>query len=164
MSDESAEHGLKEPLDDAALRQAVVDELDRDSRVDAAHIGVSAKDGAVVLTGRVSAYSEKLAALEVAERVNGVGAVADGIEVKPRRAFGRDDAAIAEEIARGRSRHTYVPASVSVDVRTGHVTLRGTVESDRLRRRLEDAVRDVAGVRGVTNELVVTSGHTRREA
>ena len=64
------------------------------------HIGVSAKDGAVVLTGHVSSYVERMAALSAAERIYGVRAAADETEVKLADASVSGDAEIAETISR----------------------------------------------------------------
>src|SRR3954454_1541720 len=60
-------------MDDKLIQEAVMRELDWDPKVDAAHIGVSVKNGAVTLTGHVSSYSEKLAAVKAAERVRRQG-------------------------------------------------------------------------------------------
>ncbi len=90
-------------MSDSELQSAVMQELEFDPQVDAAHIGVSAKDGAVTLTGHVSSYSEKVAAVRAAERVYGVRAVADEIKVKLPGSDVRDDTEIAAEIARATS-------------------------------------------------------------
>src|SRR5207244_427080 len=71
------------PPDDKTLRDEVEQELEWDPKVDASNIGVIVKNGAVTLTGHVSTYTEKLAAVRAAERVYGVKAVADEIEVRP---------------------------------------------------------------------------------
>ncbi len=46
-------------MDDIALRQNILDELEFEPRVDAADIGVVARDGIVTLTGHVGTYAEK---------------------------------------------------------------------------------------------------------
>lgn len=56
----------------------VIEELDFDPAVDAAHIGVTAKDGVVTLSGHVGSYAEKLAAEAAVRRVKGVLAIAEG--------------------------------------------------------------------------------------
>ena len=63
-------------MDDKALRQAVIDELDFEPSIDAAEIGVMAERGVITLTGHVRSYTEKLTAEEVAKRVKGVKALA----------------------------------------------------------------------------------------
>ena len=67
---------------DSELQRDVLDELKWEPSVDAAHIGVSAKDGVVTLSGHVSSYAEKFAAERAAKRVQGVLAVANELEVK----------------------------------------------------------------------------------
>lgn len=47
------------------LRQHVLDELDRKSQIDPAHIGAAVKDGIVTLSGHVPTYAQKRAVLRV---------------------------------------------------------------------------------------------------
>jgi osmotically-inducible protein OsmY len=142
-------------MEDKRLQEAVMRELEWDPKVDAAHIGVSAKDGAVTLSGHVSSYSEKMAALKAAERVYGVRAVADELEVRLPGSSVRDDTDIAEHIAEELRWNTLVPDTVEAEVRDGFVTLRGEVEWTYQREAAERAIRDITGVRGVTNLITV---------
>ena len=48
--------------EDRTLQAEVMRELERNPAVDPAHIGVSVRDAAVTLTGRVSSYSERVEA------------------------------------------------------------------------------------------------------
>ena len=66
---------------DLQLQQRVIDELEFEPSVNAAHIGVSARDGVVTLAGRVESFAEKLAAEHAARRVKGVKAVAQELIV-----------------------------------------------------------------------------------
>ena len=61
-------------ISDNQLQQDVLDELEFEPRVKAAHIGVVAKAGVVTLTGFVTSYTEKFAAEAAVRRVNGVKA------------------------------------------------------------------------------------------
>ena len=67
---------------DSELKRDVENELKWDPRVNQPHIGVSSKDGLITLSGHVTAYAEKSAAVKAANRVYGVKAVADEIDVK----------------------------------------------------------------------------------
>jgi osmotically-inducible protein OsmY len=49
-------------VSDYQLQRDILDELKWEPEVDAAHIGVSVKDGVVTLTGHVPSYGEKYAA------------------------------------------------------------------------------------------------------
>jgi osmotically-inducible protein OsmY len=142
-------------MDDRTLQQAVMDELKWTPEVNEAHIGVAVKDGAVTLTGHVSSYAEKYAAVRAAERVYGVRAVADEIEVKLPNSSLRDDADIAEAIAQQLRWNAIVPETVDVEVRNGYVTLRGEVQWDFQREAAERVVRDITGVKGVANLISV---------
>ncbi|MHC2473444.1 osmotically-inducible protein OsmY [Bradyrhizobium elkanii] len=53
------------------LRQDVLDELEFEPSVDAAHIGVMAEGGVVTLSGYVKTYLEKLSAISAARRGQG---------------------------------------------------------------------------------------------
>lgn len=142
-------------MDDKVLQTAVMNELRWDPAVDAAHIGVSVESGAVTLTGHVSSYSEKYAAVRAAERVYGVRAVADEIEVNLPSSSERDDTDIAEAIASTMRWNVLVPETVDVEVRNGYVTLRGEAVWNFQREAAERLVRDVIGVKGVTNLITV---------
>ena len=67
---------------DLQLRRDVLDELEWEPSIDSAEIGVTAHDGIVTLTGKVHTYAEKLTAERSAERVLGVNAIANDIEVQ----------------------------------------------------------------------------------
>jgi hypothetical protein len=69
-------------IGDLELRQDVLDELEFEPSVNAAHIGVTANKGVVTLTGYVTSYAEKAAAERAARRVKGVKAIAEEIEVR----------------------------------------------------------------------------------
>jgi len=147
---------------DKALQEAIIKELEWDPKVDAAHVGVAAKDGAVILSGYVSSYSEKWAAVRAAERVYGVRAVADEIKVKLPSSKVRDDDALAEEIARILKWNTLVPDTVKAEVRKGFVTLRGEAEWGYQRQEAERAIRNVEGVADVTNLITVKPAVTAK--
>ncbi len=88
--------GLNEA--DIKLRNAVARQLEWDPEVDAAAIGVTAKDGAVTLTGYIGSYAGKLAAERAAKRVRGVRGVANDIEVRLK--LGRTDPDIIADVVR----------------------------------------------------------------
>lgn len=78
------------------LRQDVIDELEYEPSVKAAHIGVAVENGIVTLSGHVETYSEKQTAVTAAHRVKGVKAIADEIEVR----FSSDKKTSDDQIAK----------------------------------------------------------------
>jgi osmotically-inducible protein OsmY len=141
---------------DSEIREDVIRELRWDPQItDPEAIGVAVKDGAVTLTGHTPTYSEKLAAARAAERVYGVKAVANDIKVKLS-GEPRDDSDIAQAIAHVLENNTRIPeGKVRARVQAGWVTLDGEVEWDYQRREVERMVRNVRGVVGITNIIVV---------
>jgi osmotically-inducible protein OsmY len=140
-------------VSDIALADAVLSELEWDARVDSISIRVSAKDGAVKLSGHVHSYPEKRAAVRAAERVYGVRAVADDIDVTLPSSIAREDGEIAAEIARVRTWNTSIPDSVQAEVRGGHVTLHGEVQWPYQREEAARTIGHMRGVRGVSNQI-----------
>lgn len=138
---------------DLHVREAVTHQLEWDPAVDASGIGVTAREGAVTLTGSIGTYSGKLAAERAAKRVNGVRAVANDIEVKL--AAGRMDTDIAADAALALRLHGEVPDSVQAVVHHGQVTLTGTVDYHYQRLQAEKAVRHIRGVRHVDVRIAV---------
>ena len=146
---------MKPGTTDKMIEEAVRRELEWDPAVGATHIDVTTRDGAVVLTGNVPTYGERLAAVTAAERIYGVRAVADDIEVKLPGTSAGADAEVAETISRQLQANTRVPDTVQVEVRHGFVTLRGTVEWSYQRDAAEWPIQLVGGVCSVTNRITI---------
>jgi len=108
-------------MSDKSLQQAVLDELEWEPSVNAAHIGVTAKDGVVTLSGDVKSYAEKWAAERATRRVYGVKGVAEEINV--RYPFDKvDDTDIAQNAVQALSLDVEVPTNkVTVKVEGGWV-------------------------------------------
>jgi osmotically-inducible protein OsmY len=155
---------FKTAVRDVDLRDSVLAELDWDPSVDDSEIRVAVKDGAVSLSGRVSSYSERHAAARAAQRVRGVKAVADDIEVVLSDAIRRNDSEIAAAIAHERQWNTAIPDSVQAEVRNGQVTLRGPVAWSYQRDEAARAVRNLVGVRDVSNLVEVDRGVVEADA
>jgi osmotically-inducible protein OsmY len=142
---------------DAEIKEDVMRELQWDLQIsDPGAIGVAVKDGAVTLTGHTPTYAEKLAAARAAERVYGVKAVANDINVELA-GTPRDDSEIATAIAHVLDNNVQIPpGQVRARVQNGWVTLKGNVRYDFQRREVARMVRNVRGVVGVTDLINVT--------
>lgn len=141
---------------DAQIQQDVLRELKWDSRVSETDIGVIVNNGLVALTGAVNSYAKKLAAQEAAHRVAGVLDVANDIEVRLAESEDRTDTEIAKAVRRALEWDVWVPdRQIQSTVSNGWVTLDGKVSLMRERNDAERAVRNLVGVRGVTNRVEV---------
>ncbi len=142
---------------DSELKHDVTRELAHDSRIDETSIGVSAHCGVVTLTGTVTSWTEKHTAEQAAHRVTGVLDVANEIEIKQCWSTTKTDADIALAVRSALAKHPMVPAEsiLSTVADHGSVTLTGAARSISEREEAEAAVRNVEGVRYVTNEIAV---------
>lgn len=138
------------------LQADVVEELGWDPEVDSSKVGVTvSKEGTVTLTGSVGSYTQKRAAERIVKDVAGVHAVVNDLDVLIAPAATRDDSSIADAAVRALRWHTIVPDEVQVSVTDGWLKLEGEVEWDYQRRAAYNAVRDLQGVAGVTNSIVI---------
>lgn len=141
---------------DAELQQHVLSELTWEPRVDAAHIGVTAKDGVVTLMGHVATFGQKHAAEAAAHRVKGVSAVAEEIEVRLPFATERGDDEIAATVVERLGWDAAIPRdAVQVKVEKGWVTLTGQVEGRYQKDAAEQEIRWLFGVVGVSNQIAI---------
>lgn len=143
---------------DLQLQQDVLDELEFEPSVDAAHIGVSANRGVVTLDGFVESYAEKAAAERAARRVRGVKAIADEIEVRLPSDKRRSDDEIARRAIDILKWQVGFPAErIQIKVEQGHVTLTGDVEWQFQKTEAGEAVHKLTGVVGVINRIRIVS-------
>ncbi|NND90097.1 MAG: BON domain-containing protein [Granulosicoccus sp.] len=139
---------------DDYLKESIINELNWDPRIDAAHVCVTSENGTVTLTGYVSAYPEIFQIREAVCRLRGVRAIADELQVRLRDADKRDDntlagnvAAILDSIA------TVEDSRLQASVSNGSVLLTGEVDWQYQRKHLEDQVAWLKGVRCVVNRV-----------
>jgi osmotically-inducible protein OsmY len=143
-------------MTDLELRKRVEDELNWEPSVDAAAIGVTAKDGIVTLTGHVQSYTEKMAAERAAARLSGVRAVVNELEIRLPNSSERTDEDIARAAISNLNWYVPIPKDrIKVKVSKGWVTLEGTVDWQFEKRAAETAVQNLIGVRGVSNLIEV---------
>ena len=141
---------------DLQLQRDVLDELKFEPSIREAEIGIAAKGGVVTLTGFVDSYAEKFAAERTAERVGGVKAVADEIKVKLPGTHQRSDTDIAHAVVNALRWDIQVPDDrIKATVEEGWIALEGDVEWQYQKWAAEGAVRNLTGVKGVTNLIAV---------
>jgi osmotically-inducible protein OsmY len=141
---------------DAQIQADVIQELKWDPRVTHEHVGVAVTDGIVTLTGTIPSYIEKVAAEKAVQRVAGVKAVVERIEVKIPGSLRRDDQDLAKTIIEQFKWNSQVPDElVKASVENGWVELTGQVEWGFQRGATEKAIRGLMGVKGITNNITI---------
>lgn len=143
-------------MSDLSLRQDIIDELDFEPSIDAADIGVAVENGIVTLTGHVPTYSQKVTVEDVVRRVKNVKGIAQEIEVRPIGSNRTADDEIAKRAVNILRWNTPIPeGTVQVKVQKGWVTLTGKVDWFYQKDSAARAVRDLAGVVGLTNQIEI---------
>jgi osmotically-inducible protein OsmY len=141
---------------DRQLQERVLDALDWEPSIIAAHIGVTAHEGVVTLTGYVDTYVEKWEAEKATLRVKGVRAVAEELEVRLAFDAKRNDDDIATAAIERLAWDTAIPSdAITVQVESGWLTLTGQVGWFYQKEAAALAVRALRGVTGVSNQVTV---------
>lgn len=139
---------------DAQLRERVMREVEWDPEITSTDIAVAVDEAVAALTGFVHSYSEKLAAERAAKRIYGVKGVANDIEVKP--GVQLSDPEIARNAVAALATRANVPDNrVQVTVKNGWLILEGDVEWQYQRTAAESAVKNLTGVKNVTNQILI---------
>jgi osmotically-inducible protein OsmY len=143
---------------DAEIRAAILDELAWDSRITAAGIDVSVSQGVVALTGTMPNEAERLAAEADAHHLHGVLDVVDEIEVQRSDSPLAIDTAIAHAARRALIADRLQSAGrILITVSHGSVQLHGEVACASERDAAVQAVRQLAGVRAVIDEMAIAT-------
>lgn len=149
---------------DSEIQQDVLRELKWDTRVEETEIGVTVNKGIVTLTGIVSSYGKRMAAQEAAHRVAGVLDVANDLQVRIFDDLDHTDTEIAQAVRHALEWDIWICAErIKSTVSDGWVTLEGTVSQLGECEDAERAVQHLRGVRGVTNEIMVSGPKVKPE-
>lgn len=141
---------------DTDLKRDISDELKWEPSVGEREIGMAVKNGVVTLTGYVQSYAEKYAAERAVERIHGVKALANELQVKLPTSLIRSDTEIAHAAVSAMQWDIQVPDDhIKAVVQNGWITLEGDVEWQYQRSAAERSVRNLTGVKGVSNLISV---------
>ena len=142
---------------DSLIQKDVLEELKWEPSVNHEHIGISVSYGIVTLTGTVPSFIEKYNAEKAAQRVLGVKAIVEKIEVKLPGSLIRDDQELAKAIIDQFEWSALIPSQnkIKAKVSNGWVTLSGEVVWEYQRKAAEKLVRALNGVKFITNNIVI---------
>jgi osmotically-inducible protein OsmY len=152
---------------DTELQQDVMDELKWEPSIKAAEIGVGVKDSVVTLSGYVDTFGEKLIAERAVVRVFGVKAVAGELKVRLPSSVQRPDEDIARAAANALEWNVWIcrmADRIKVEVENGWITLSGDVDWWYQKDAAEDTVRNMIGVRGVSNNIAINPTTVKGQA
>jgi osmotically-inducible protein OsmY len=142
------------PANDEVIEALVREALLGDGRLSSQTIEVSVREAVVFLRGSVPSYRRKLLAVRLVGSVRECRDVVNELEVEPTEVV--DDERIALSTRAALDLHADIDKhTITVAVRGGSVTLRGTASSEWERLLAEDIALAVRGVRRVLNLVLV---------
>lgn len=137
---------------DSEMRADVIAELGWDPSIRDEDIATAVKGGVITLAGTVETFAQRYAAQRAVERVKGVSAIVNDLNVKLPGGMERSDADLAHAAVNALRWNIQVPDErVQVKVANGWLTLEGKVEWYFQKQAAERAVRYLTGVKGVRN-------------
>lgn len=141
-----------------SLQQDVQNAIKWEPLLNAAEIGVIAKDGVVTLSGIVNTYSKKIQAEDAAKNTAGVKAVVENIEIRFDNAWLKSDADVANEVLNAFKWNWAVPSEkIKIKVEDGWVSLEGELEWNYQKDAAKTAINNLPGVKGVRNYIKIKS-------
>ena len=144
------------------LVSEVNDELFWDPKVDNVAIAVSADEGKITFRGTVGSLREKREAKRAAERVFGVVAVDNELQVRLLDEYAREDADLRGDVLQALMLDGLVPSTIDAKVSDGFVTLSGTATWQFERDEAEFVASNIVGALDVFNDVVLK--HPRPDA
>jgi osmotically-inducible protein OsmY len=141
---------------DTNLTADVTDELSRDRKLDHTAIAVYADDGRITLRGTVGNLREKRQAKKAAERVFGVIAVDDQLQVRLMNDEKRADADLRGDVLQALMLDSLVPRTVDAKVEDGYITLTGKADWQYERDEAEFVASNILGALDVYDEIELT--------
>lgn len=147
---------------DSEINAAVVNHLLFDSSVPTNEIDIATSEGIVTLSGTAPNLVAKERATMVAEAIKGVRSVVNSIMVEP---IKRTDQELLDDMKAALQADPVTDSyELTPTVATGIVTLTGTVDSWYEKQLAASVAKGVKGVKGVTNDLAVSSSTTRPDS
>ena len=126
-------------------------------------IRIQSKDSAVTLTGIVSEESHKSLARDTVAGLPGVKSVDNRLEVKGESPVKNSNAWLTTKVKTTLLFHRSVSVGTKVDVKDGIATLRGDADNQAQKDLTTEYVKDVEGVKDVTNDMTVTKSLKKTE-
>lgn len=140
------------------LQKDVQNAIKWEPLLNAAEIGVTAKDGVITLTGTVDSYAKKIEAEHAAKNVAGVTVVVEKIDIVYGTSSLTTDNEIAKEVLSALKWKWEVPSDkIKVKIEKGWVTLEGELKWNFQKEAAKSAIKNLTGVLGVSNDITIKS-------
>jgi len=160
--------GFKERAKEFVQEHELADEISAELSYDPSIVGgdrvdVSAAEGIVTLEGEVDSLAQRWAIERAVRRIAGVRGVNNDLVVVPPANLSRTDDQIENAVQTVLAWNATIPGGLKATVAGGWVTLEGAVGFGFQKQAAENAVRQLIGVRGIENNLVVATAEAAQD-
>lgn len=143
---------------DKELQRVVEAQLHSDRTLEPANITITVRDRVVTLGGFARSFRQRRRVVAAVEKVSGIAAIVNGIEVRVPILHRRPDPEIARDVVETlRLELPDAAENLKVTVDDGFVVIEGEVDSDFDREEAELAIRLQPGVKGTRNLIRLKS-------
>jgi osmotically-inducible protein OsmY len=143
---------------DKELQRVVEAQLHSDRTLEPANITITVRDSVVTLGGFARSFRQRRRVVAAVEKVSGIAAIVNGIEVRVPILHRRPDPEIARDVVETlRLELPDAAENLKVTVDDGFVVIEGEVDSDFDREEAELAIRLQPGVKGTRNLIRLKS-------
>ncbi len=140
----------------AQLYEDIMEKLKFEPSVNASDITIAVNGEVVTLGGKVSSLFEKYVAERAVKSISGVKGIANEIKVELSSQHKLSDADIANTAVNVLEWNSALPHDkIQVSVEEGHVTLTGNVDWWFQRDTAEKAIKRLAGVKSLSNQIFI---------
>jgi osmotically-inducible protein OsmY len=140
------------------MRTRVLQALEWEPSLDASRIGVAVTDGVVALTGQVPSWADRVMAEKTVKVLAGVKGIANDLEVHLPGDARRTDTDLVMAAVKALEWDVQVPNQrIKVRATDGWLTLEGEVDWQYQRSAAQRCVRNLIGVRGVSNLITLST-------
>jgi osmotically-inducible protein OsmY len=136
------------------LKKNLLTQLESKLGTNAKNIRITVINGIVTLEGSISSYLDKWTAIKTVKSVDGVLAISDDMAIRLPKACCCADAEITNAAINAIT--VFPKNTFKVTVQCGWLFLMGIAENWHQREAVEDAVRHLTGVMGITNLISIT--------
>jgi osmotically-inducible protein OsmY len=148
-------------ISDSDILKDVTAELKMEPSLRDDDTAVGVRDGIVTLAGFVDSYADKWRAERIASKITGVKAVVNDLEVRLPSGSQRPDPELARAAVEALKWNILVPDDrLQVIVEDGWIALKGEVDWYYQKEEAERSVRNLTGVKGVSNLITVAQKPT----
>jgi osmotically-inducible protein OsmY len=139
------------------IKKKIINQLEKDNRVDASNIKLKIIGGSITLSGSVPNYRAKNAAMLDVWKISGVHSVQNNLKVKfPNKHPLPTDSQIKSDIKTLLTSNKEIDSeNIEISVSNGIVSLKGFVDAFWIKFKIKEIISNISGLTEIINEIAI---------